>query len=644
MAIASLQNLSFSFEDRLLFSGVNLMVEPRERVGLVGPNGCGKTTLLRLILGELEPESGAAVLGSGVRVGFAAQMTGDGQDGPAGGEATVSEELLAVFAPLMELERQLEDLHRQIHAHPEEALLHRQSELTEAFERGGGLTFRSRAKAALAGLGFPEETHGLPCSALSGGQRAKLRLGRLLLSGADLLLLDEPTNHLDLYALAWLEDFLAAYPGAVILVSHDRFFLDRATNRTAELSHRRLRLWKGGYSDYLAQKQTQAELDRRHYENQMAEIRHIEEIIEQQRRFGQKRNFITIESKQKMLERKKAELTVPEGAEGAVRFQFPPVLPSGNEVLRLRGLAKSYGGKILFRNLEALIERGDRAVILGPNGCGKTTLLQIIRRRLQPDAGYVSLGASVRPGSYDQDLAGSPSPASVLDDVWDARRSLTQTEVRSLLAAFLFRGEDVFRPVHLLSGGERARVALCKLILSGANLLLLDEPTNHLDVASRETLERALLQFDGTILAVSHDRYFINRLATKVFALTPEGLTPCGASYDDYLTLQGGSAAGQSAADTPAKEEKTPNEYQLRKQHAAEERRRQTALVRCEADIARRETDLTALQTRLSAPETAADYETLLALTREAEAAQAALEKLYAAWEELENKGADLPT
>ncbi|MCL2495632.1 MAG: ABC-F family ATP-binding cassette domain-containing protein [Oscillospiraceae bacterium] len=634
MAILTLQALSMGFEDRLLFRNINLGLEAGEKLALVGANGCGKTTLLRLITGELRPESGQVVLGKHVRLGYAAQVETHGsaasdENGMTPGEITVYEEALRVFAPVLALEKALEQLAEALHHDHSDALLHRQAELREAFERGEGLTCRAKTRSLLLGLGFDEATQAMPCSILSGGQNVKLRLGRLLLSGADLLLLDEPTNHLDLQAMAWLEEYLREYPGAVIMVSHDRWFLDKAATKTAELHHNRLTLYKGGYSAALKQKQTQAELDKRRYDNQMAEIKRIEGIIEQQRRYGQERNFVTIASKQKQIDRLKEDVVAPDAYLKELRFQFPGVPETGNEVLRLRELAMAFGEKKLFADVTGLIEKGERAFILGPNGCGKTTLLKILRRLLKPVDGYFAWGANVRLGYYDQALGSVSSSKTVLDEIWDSFKLMTHLEVRSALGMFLFSGEDVFKSVDTLSGGERARIALLKLLLSGANVLLLDEPTNHLDIPAREALEAALAQFGGTMLVVSHDRYFISKLATKIYALRPDGLFPCGASYEEYLDL---SAADASKPVAP-KKDKIINEYQQKKLDAAEARRRRAALARCEAEIARLEGEIERLHVALSLPENAADYEKVLALGAELKEREQALEEKYEEWE-----------
>ncbi|MDR2526116.1 MAG: ABC-F family ATP-binding cassette domain-containing protein [Oscillospiraceae bacterium] len=637
MAILTLQSLCMGFEDRVLFTDVQLLLAQGQRLALVGANGCGKTTLLRLIAGEYTPESGAVVLGKGVRLGYARQEAGeDGEQSENSG--SVYDEALAVFAPLAALEAELQTIHDSLLTAQSEQLLHRQAELREQYEQAGGLTYQARTRSALAGLGFSAAEQALPVCLLSGGQRAKLRLGRLLLSGADLLLLDEPTNHLDLDAIAWLEGFLGEYRGAVILVSHDRYFLDRVATHTAELRHGRLTLRKGGYSEALRRREAQALLDAKHYENQTEEIRRIEAMILQQRQFGQAHNFKTIASKEKQMERLRAELVAPEGQLRQLRFRFPPVPETGGEVLRLRGLCKAYGEKKLFTNVECLIEKGERVFLLGPNGCGKTTLLNILRRKCKPDAGYAAWGANVCPGSYDQTLALAPElrEATVLDSLWDLHRGMTQTEIRSLLGAFLFSGEEVFRPLGCLSGGERARLELLKLLLSGANVLLLDEPTNHLDIASREALENALLTFGGTVLAVSHDRYFISKLATKLYRLTPGGLEYCGKSYQEYEQALAVSHMAHSAAPEETGRGKPGGNGYLRKKEAASaERRRATALARCEAEIARLESEVKAAEAALTAPDAAADYEKLPALTAVLEQAQTALQERYTEWENL---------
>ena len=629
--ILTIQSLSISFEDRVLFQNINLSLAQGERLALVGANGCGKTTLLRLITGELAPDAGQVALGKHVRLGYASQEAGSGSQESGARDLTVYEAALEVSRHLMDMERELEEIHERLHDDHSPALLHRREELQTAYERGGGLTYKARARSALIGLGFPEEDHAKPARLLSGGQDVKLRLGRLLLSGAELLLLDEPTNHLDVLAIRWLEGFLSAYPGTIVLVSHDRTFLDRVATKTAALSHGKLAVYKGGYSACLQQKQALDEQAKRNYENQMAEIRRIEGIIEQQRRFNQKRNYVTIASKQKQIDRLRAELVVPESHLRELSFRFPSVPVTGDEVLRITGLSKSFGAHKLFSNLNALIEKGDRAFILGANGCGKTTLLNILRRRLKAEEGYFVWGANVRVGSYDQtlqrnfDSVGGSTAKTVLDEVWDSFRTLTQTEIRSALGLFLFSGDDVFKPVDALSGGERARVALLKLMMSGANVLLLDEPTNHLDIPSREALERALSQFEGTVVAVSHDRFLVKKLATKVFGLFSDGLHPC--DVEAAMEMKPASAAAQPGS-RPA-----GTEYHRKKEEASRQRRLAASLKRCEEEIAGLEQSIAGLQAELEA--NADGYEAVLRISSALHAREARLEEQMERWEEL---------
>ena len=624
MTILSAQNVEMTFGDRTLFRDVCFDVGERERAALVGPNGTGKTTLFRLITGELEPTAGQIVKSRGLRLGYMEQHA------CAHSPRTVYDEMLTVFDPLIRMEARLDEIAHALQsgAGDQTALIAEQSALQEQFERQEGLTFRSRTRSALLGLGFAEKDFTLACTALSGGQRSKLSLGKLLLSGADLLLLDEPTNHLDMDSVEWLEDFLRDYKGSAVIISHDRYFLDRVTEKTMDFSRGTLRTWRGGYTEYLRQKRQRDEQEKRDYENAMAEIERIRGIIEQQRRFGRERNFITIASKEKMLERKMAELVVPEAAQASVHFRFPDVPETGNEVAVLRNVAKAFGGKRLFSDTDIQINRGDRAFLLGANGCGKTTLLRILRGEIEPDAGSVRLGANVRIGYFDQTLSGLHEEKTALDEVWDAHRLMNQTQVRSALALFLFRGEDVYKKVSELSGGEKARLALLRLMLSGANFLVLDEPTNHLDVRSREALEDALADFGGTMLVVSHDRYFINKLCTRVLHMTSGGVEEVLGNYDDY-------AARRQRAEAQKQAVKAPNAYKRKKELESEKRRLDGRIRRCEEAVAAVEGELEEANAALSAPETASDYEKILFWTDTLHDLHAKQEELLAEWESL---------
>ncbi len=630
MAYLHTYNLSVSFGDKKLFDGVSFEVGEHDRIGLIGVNGAGKTTLLRLITGELEPAAGEAFLSKQARVGYLEQHA------CADAARSIYDEMLSVFADVMQVERELSETTRLLEAEEGDlnALINRQQDLNDRFERMGGLTYRSRTRAALMGLGFPEKDFGQPCGTLSGGQKSKLSLGKLLLSGANLLLLDEPTNHLDIESVEWLEGFLRDFTGAALIISHDRYFLDRVTNRTMELEHGHVKLFKGNYTACQQFKKQEREVQRKHYENSMREMKRIEGIIAQQRQWNREKNIRTAESKEKMLERMKAELEIPESELDSLRFSFQPRMVSGNDVILASGLTKSFEEKKLFANVDLHVRRGDRAFLLGPNGCGKTTLLRVLLGETPADSGRFTFGTNVQVGYFDQGLGGLHPEKTVLDEIWDTYPAMTQTQVRSALAAFLFQGEDVYKLVRDLSGGEKARTALLKLMLSGANLLLLDEPTNHLDISSREALEDALSGYEGTMLIVSHDRYFINKLANRVLHLTHDGVKEYLGGYDDYVQ----ALANQPLAPKAAAEKPKQNDYKLRKERESERRKLAGRISRCEQEIAAIDEETAALNAQLEQPETAADYAKVLELTQRLAALHEHQEALYAQWEEMQEK------
>lgn len=629
MAYLHTYNLNVSFGDKVLFDGVSFEVGEHDRIGLIGVNGAGKTTLFRLITGELEPTAGEAFVSKQACVGYLEQHA------CADSARSVYDEMLSVFAGVMRVEQELNETTRLLEEGREgglHALIDRQQALQESFERMGGLTCRSRTRAALMGLGFSEADFSQPCGSLSGGQKSKLSLGKLLLSGANLLLLDEPTNHLDIESVEWLEGFLRDFTGAALIISHDRYFLDRVTNRTMELERGRVRLFQGNYTAWQQFRKKEREVRQKHYENAMREIRRIEGIIAQQRQWNREKNIKTAESKEKMLERMKAELEVPESELDSLRFAFQPRVVSGNDVILASGLAKAFEEKRLFANVELHVRRGDRAFLLGPNGCGKTTLLRVLLGRLPADGGRFTFGTNVQVGYFDQGLAGLHPEKTVLEEIWDTYPAMTQTQVRCALAAFLFRGEDVYKRVHALSGGEKARAALLKLMLSGANLLLLDEPTNHLDISSREALEDALIGYGGTMLIVSHDRYFINRLANRVLHLTHDGVREYPGGYDDYVQALAGRPEQVRESAGKAK----PNDYKLRRERESERRKLAGRISRCEREITAIDEEITALNARLEQPEVAADYARVLELTQQLSMLHEKQEALYAKWEELQ--------
>ena len=634
MPVLSISKLSMAFGERTLFEDMSFEVESRDKVGLIGRNGVGKTTLFKLICGELEPTAGVIAAERGKRIGYMEQHA------CSSGDRSIYDELESVFSDLMDMEREIENITATIENSTENLtdLVNKQTELIERFERDGGLTYKSRTRAALLGLGFKEQEFLMPTSALSGGQRSKLSLLKLLLSGSDLLLLDEPTNHLDIASVAWLEGFLRDFKGAMIIVSHDRYFLDAVTNKTVEIEHGKCMTYKGAYSEFIKKKQAYEKSLQHQYENDIKEIKRIESIIEQQRRWNRERNIRMAESKQKEIDRIKENMVVPDSALENIRMRFETRHESGNDVLIAKDLSKAFGDKKLFKNVDLHITKGERVFILGDNGCGKTTLFRILNGKLRPDSGEYEYGAMVDVGYFDQMQENLNLNNTAIDEIWNAYPRLTETKIRSSLAAFLFKGDEVYKPLSAMSGGERARISLLKLMLGGYNLLLLDEPTNHLDAGSREALEDTLRDYEGTLLIISHDRYFINKLSDRVLAMKKDGMTEYLGNYDNYLERVSAQPSPTSE-DTPAvKKEKPLNDWQLRKLQQSEERKRKTKLNRTEAEIDELEAAVEELQTTLNKEEVQSDYEQLMALTAELEEKQNRLEELYELWAELQDE------
>lgn len=558
MPALSVRNLTMTFIERNLFTDVSFDVEERDKVGFIGANGVGKTTLFKILNGEISPVSGTVTFSKNVRPGYMEQHACNNP------RADVYHELLSVFDYLSDMETEISVLAHQIDNKSGnlDELVERQTMLIEQFERAGGLTYKSRTRSALLGLGFSENDFTMPVGNLSGGQRSKLCLAKLLLSQSNMLLLDEPTNHLDIDAIAWLEGFLRDFKGAMIIISHDRYFLDNVTNKTIELEHNRAMVYTGSYSEFVKKKESVNESLKNKYEHDLKEIKRIEGIVEQQKRWGQAHNFITAASKQKEADRIKDQLVAPESELETMRMHFEPRCESGNDVLICKNLAKSFDDKQLFKNVDIHIRKGERVFIIGGNGCGKTTLFRILTGKTPMDSGEYDYGANVEIGYFDQMQQNLDLSKTALDEVWDTFPNMTQTEVRSALASFLFKGDEVFKPLSKMSGGERARVSLLKLMLKGSNFLLLDEPTNHLDASSREELEKTLLDYSGTMLIVSHDRYFINKIADRILLLTNNGVKEYLGNYDYYLERTTAEKQGVVLTESKKeKKEKPQNDY-----------------------------------------------------------------------------------
>lgn len=623
MAVLDVQNLTLSFGENTLFSDVSFDIKEHEKVGLIGCNGAGKTSLFKIITGEYTSDSGNCFISKNAKLGYMEQHT-------CSENHTVYGELISVFDDLIEIEKQLEQISADLMEGrgDSKALIEKQDELTEIFTRDGGLTYKSMTRSALLGLGFGVEDFDLPTSKLSGGQRSKLILAKLLLSKADFLLLDEPTNHLDIKAVEWLEDFLKNFSGACLIVSHDRYFLDKITTKTIEIENKKCRCYTGNYSEFLIKKAAEQKAVEEKYENDMKEISRLEGIIAQQRQWNREKNIKTAESKEKVIERIKAQLVVPDSKVERIRFSFSPKCVSGEDVLTVTDLKKSFGSKEIFANASFNVYKGNRVFLLGDNGCGKTTLLKILTKDLSSDGGSFKFGSNVMTGYFDQVQEHLDLTKTVLEEVWSTFPAMSETSVRSSLAAFLFKGDDVYKVLCDCSGGERARVALLKLMLGGYNFLLLDEPTNHLDAFSREELENTLLNYSGTMLIVSHDRYFINKLATEILELTPTGIVEYQGNYDEYIQRKQNI---QAVTVAKKKEEKKPNDYKLKKERQSQLRKMKTRLAKCEEEIEETEIIIDEINEKLSS----SDYEELMALTSQLEAENKKRDELYEEWESL---------
>lgn len=633
MAILTVNNIKKMFGTDVIIQDITFEVQKGDRIGLVGINGSGKTTLFKVLNGEYTADEGTFTPARETSIGYMEQHVCRDMEKPA------FDEVMTVFAPLLKMEAEIEVLTTKISEMPENLneLIEKQAELNDRFIADGGLTCRNRAKSTLIGLGFAPEQIYAPIGVLSGGQKAKIQLAKMLLGESNLLLLDEPTNHLDIPSVEWLEDFLKNYNGSYIVISHDRYFLDAVTNRTFEIENTHLTEYKGNYTKYLQLKEENRLAMQRVYDNTQREIKRIEGIIEQQKRFNQERNYVTIASKQKSIDRLQATLEKPEDDPDTIKFQFKASQRGGNDVLEAEELALSFGDHRLFKNVNLDIKRGEKVFLIGPNGCGKTSLLKVLLHIYKQTFGDFRFGANIDIGYYDQAQGNLDESKTVIDEIWDLHPYMTQTQVRSALAVFLFKGEDVYKPVKGLSGGERARVLLLKLMLSKANLLILDEPTNHLDIGSCEALENALLGYDGTLFVVSHDRYLINKLADKIYYLTPSGTTLYLGNYDAYLEARQKQEAAKAAAETENENAvpKANTVYKQKKERASEIRKRRAALSKCEREIEAAEAEIDTLNEQLSDPETASDYEKMMEITNKITEQKALADSLMNDWTEL---------
>ena len=640
MILLTLQNVTKSFAMNTVLKDVNLTLQAGSRMGLVGVNGSGKSTLFRLISGVMEPDSGTISLMKGARVGVLTQ------DADIQSDLTIQQELERVFEPVREMERRLRDLEAEMaEKHDDPAAFDQLSKayarLMDRFEDAGGYEWPSRIQGVLAGLGFARGRENQPANLLSGGEKTRLCLARLLLTQPELLMLDEPTNHLDLQSVEWLEDTLKKYKGTVLVISHDRYFLNSVCDCMAELSMRHLTQYEGNYDRFAVQRQANLERQLKEYKLQQAEIARQEAIIARYRMYNREKSIKAAESREKRLE--KMERLEKPVSEQKVRFAFETRRRTGDDVMFAKELSKGFEGRTLFEHFNLHLRAGDRVALIGANGVGKTTLLNILTGKLPPDSGTVVYGSNVDLGYYDQHQSGLHPDKDVLNELWDDFPRLEIDRVRGVLALFLLTGDDVFQPIRTLSGGEKGRVALAKLMLRKDNLLLLDEPTNHLDMDSREVLEDALEDFDGTILTVSHDRYFINRVANRVIEMRPDGVSEYLGNYDDYIEKKRLEALGRledaTGGKTKTQLDKEKRRERLKKESAKQLRQ---SLKQAEQSIADTETKIAELEARMADPETYRDPNAAQSLARDHREAQAALDRLYEEWEELSEAVAEL--
>lgn len=634
MSVLSAYDLSMSFIERQLFNSLTFNVEERDKIGLIGANGTGKTTLFKILTGKLSPDTGNVTVGKNIVLGYMEQHACTSLN------KTIYEELLSVFQPLMEMEKELEKLPSLIETGQGniDELIEKQDRLLSEFQSRGGLTYKSRTKSSLLGLGFSEEDFTMEVGKLSGGQKSKLSLAKLLLSGANLLLLDEPTNHLDINAVAWLEGFLKDFQGSAIIISHDRYFLDTVTNKTMELYCNHLISYTGNYTAYMKKKEREQESIRKKYENDLKEIKRIEGIIQQQIEWSQERNYITAASKQKEIDRIKANLVPPEEENHQFSFRFELKQESGNDVIICRELSKSFGSNRLFKNLSFDLRKGEKVFIMGGNGTGKTTLFRILLGRLMPDTGFIDYGTGVKIGYFDQLQENLDLNKDSFSEIHDSFPAMTQTQIRSALGKFRFRGDDVFRKLSEMSGGERAKINILKLMLQGDNFLLLDEPTNHLDTFSRESLEETLSNYQGTLLIISHDRYFVNKLADRILYLTDEGFTEYLGNYDYFL-----ERTKENPVDAPVlkvkKDGDRAKDYKQKKEERARERKRINDINKLETLIEKLDSEIEELQSLLEDGQVTSDYEKLMEYTEALNDLQNRQEEAYEKWAELDAMG-----
>ena len=624
----------------VILEKITFHIEEREKAAIVGVNGAGKTTLFKVLTGEISADGGEFYLKKDTSLGYLAQNFEINSD------KTIYDEMLSVFDKIMQTEANLREMENEMGGLSGQALADKMEEyaaLQHYFEEHDGYSYQSRLKGVLKGLGFTESDWGRPMNQLSGGQKTRVHLGKLLLSKPDVLLLDEPTNHLDIASIEWLEDFLRTYPGSVLIISHDRYFLDRIVTKVIEIENKKSYVYNGNYSFYWQQKEINREIQQKAYDMQQKEIKHQEDVIRTLRQFNREKSIKRAESREKVLD-KMERIDRPDALPDQMRLTLTPHLTSGNDVLHAENLSKSYGGQKIFQGVSFDVKRSDKVAIIGPNGVGKSTLFRMLLKEVSSDSGLIRFGTNVFVGYYDQEQAKLDESKTIFEEISDSYPTLTQGQIRNMLAAFVFTGDDVFKPISALSGGEKGRVSLAKIMLSKANTLMLDEPTNHLDMFSKEVLESAINRYEGTCIYISHDRYFINKTAEKILELTPEGVILYNGNYDYYLekkaerarneaekALQNAQKATTVAPAQPISE--TKNDWLKQKEQQAAERKLANKIKKIEAEIEETENAIAKADEDMAACGT--DFSKANEIFAEKTKLEEKLEKLFEEWEEL---------
>lgn len=623
----------------VILEKITFHIEEREKAAIVGVNGAGKTTLFKVLTGEISADGGEFYLKKDASLGYLAQNI------QIESNRTIYEEMLSVFEKIIQTEANLRELENEMGGLSGQALADKMEEyaaLQHYFEQNDGYSYQSRLKGVLKGLGFADNDFNRPMNQLSGGQKTRVHLAKLLLSKPDVLLLDEPTNHLDIASIEWLEDFLRTYPGSVLIISHDRYFLDRIVTKVIEIENKKSTIYNGNYSFYWQQKEINREIQQKAYDMQQKEIKHQEDVIRTLRSFNREKSIKRAESREKALD-KMERIDRPDALPDQMRLTLTPFLTSGNDVLHAENLSKSYGGQKVFQNVSFDVKRSDKVAIIGPNGVGKSTLFRMLLKEVSSDSGLIRFGTNVFVGYYDQEQAKLDETKTIFQEISDSYPTLTQGQIRNMLAAFVFTGDDVFKPISALSGGEKGRVSLAKIMLSKANLLMLDEPTNHLDMFSKEVLESALNRYEGTVIYISHDRYFINKTAEKILELTPDGVILYNGNYDYYLEKKAERARNeaekalqnpQKAAATPAQPiSDTKNDWLKQKEQQAAERKLANKIAKLEKEIEETEAAIAKADEDMAACGT--DYSKANEIFAEKTKLEEKLEGLYEEWEEL---------